>query len=123
VHLPRRHDEVELADFEFKPVCVEASAGDTLALTNSGQAPHTYTVSDSDVNVNLDAGETGEAVLGDLAVGTYAVRCTYHPQMVARSRSSDPTVEHRPYRDDDLPELLASCAMRSPSTARLTTGP
>jgi plastocyanin len=74
--------EVELADFEFKPVCVEASAGDTLNLTNTGGAPHTYTVSDSDVNVNLDAGETGEAVLGDLAVGTYAVRCTYHPQMV-----------------------------------------
>jgi plastocyanin len=73
--------EVELADFEFDPACVEVSAGDTLTLVNTGEAPHTYTVSDSDVNVNLDAGETGEAALDDLAPGTYAVRCTYHPQM------------------------------------------
>lgn len=78
--------EVELADFEFKPLCVEASAGDTLTLTNTGEAPHTYTVSDSDVNVNLDGGETGEVALGDLAAGTYAVRCTYHPQMVGALR-------------------------------------
>jgi plastocyanin len=74
--------EVELADFEFEPVCVEASAGDTLTLVNTGGAPHTYTVSDSDVSVNVDAGESGEAILGDLADGTYAVRCTYHAQMV-----------------------------------------
>lgn len=80
--------EIALADFEFEPVCVEASAGDTLTLINTGNAPHTYTVSDSDVNVNLDAGESGEAVLGDLADGTYAVRCTYHPQMVGALKIS-----------------------------------
>lgn len=74
--------EVELADFEFRPVCVEAAAGDTLTFVNTGEAPHTYTVTDSDVNVNLDGGETTETELGDLAPGTYAVRCTYHPQMV-----------------------------------------
>lgn len=75
--------EVELADFEFVPVCVEATAGDTLTLVNTGEAPHTYTVSDSDVNVNLDGGESGEVVLDAVEAGTtYAVRCTYHPQMV-----------------------------------------
>ncbi len=74
--------EIELADFEFKPVCVEASAGDTLTLVNTGEAPHTYTVSDSAVNVNLDGGESEEVVVDALAAGTYAVRCTYHPQMV-----------------------------------------
>ena len=74
--------EVSLSDFEFEPVCMEASAGDTLTFINTGEAPHTYTVSDSDVNVNLDSGETGEVVLGNLAPGTYAVRCTFHPQMV-----------------------------------------
>lgn len=78
--------EVELADFEFVPVCVEASAGDTLRLVNTGEAPHTYTVSDSDVNVNLDGGESGDAALGELAADTYAVRCTYHPQMVGALR-------------------------------------
>jgi plastocyanin len=75
--------EVELADFEFRPACVEASNGDTLTFTNVGDAPHTFTVRDSDVSVNLDAGESGEATLTELAAGTvYAVTCTYHPQMV-----------------------------------------
>ena len=73
--------QVELADFEYRPACVEASAGDTLTLTNSGSAPHTFTVSDTDLNANIDGGETGELPLGDLAAGTYAVHCTYHPQM------------------------------------------
>lgn len=79
---PVATNEVELADFEFKPVCVEASAGDTLTLVNTGGAPHTYTVSDSALNVNLDGGESGEVVVDALAAGTYAVRCTYHLQMV-----------------------------------------
>jgi plastocyanin len=74
--------DVELADFEFRPVCVEIAAGDTLTLVNTGGAPHTYTATDTDVNVNLDGGETGEVVLEGVAPGTYAVRCTYHPQMV-----------------------------------------
>lgn len=75
--------EVELADFEFVPVCIEASAGDTLTLVNTGEAPHTYTVSDTDLNANLDGGENGDVVLDGVQAGTtYAVRCTYHPQMV-----------------------------------------
>jgi plastocyanin len=75
--------QVELADFEYKPVCVEASLGDTLSFTNSGGAPHTYTVSDTDVNVNVDGGDTTEVTLDGLQAGTtYAVHCTYHPQMV-----------------------------------------
>jgi len=53
-----------------------------LTFTNSGGAPHTYTVSDTDVNVNVDGGETAEVTLDGLQAGTtYAVRCTYHPQM------------------------------------------
>lgn len=80
---PVATSEVDLADFEYRPVCVEASVGDTLTLVNSGEAPHTYTVSDTDLNANLDAGETGEVVLDGVQAGTtYAVHCTYHPQMV-----------------------------------------
>jgi plastocyanin len=80
---PTAATQVELSDFAFGPECVEASAGDTLTITNTGGAPHTFTVSDTDVNVSLDDGETGEAVLDGLTAGTtYAVHCTYHPQMV-----------------------------------------
>jgi plastocyanin len=73
---------IELVDFAFEPLCVEASGGDVLSLTNSGDAPHTFTVTQVDLNVDLDAGETGEANLTGVAPGLYAVTCTFHPQMV-----------------------------------------
>jgi plastocyanin len=74
---------VELADFAFRPDCLSADAGATITLDNTGDAPHTFTVTGTDVDFNVDAGTSVDASLSGVDPGTYAVTCTYHPQMEA----------------------------------------
>ena len=73
---------VTVKDFAFDPVCVSAAAGTALTIANAGAVPHSYTVKDTGVNLTLDPGDSGTADLTGIAAGTYAVVCTYHPQMV-----------------------------------------
>jgi plastocyanin len=73
---------IELADFAFAPDCFSVDAGATLTLENTGEALHTFTVTDSDVDLRVDAGTTLEASLSGVEPGTHAVTCTLHPQMV-----------------------------------------
>ena len=78
---------VELLDFDYGPRCIEASPGDTLELTNEGDAPHTFTIDDPDLSIDLPAGDEGTLVLDGVTAGTtYAVRCIYHSQMTASLR-------------------------------------
>ena len=74
---------VELSDFAFRPNCLSADAGATLTLENTGDAPHTFTMEGSDVDVEVDPGSSAEASLSGSESGTYAVTCTLHPQMEA----------------------------------------
>ena len=74
---------VELADFAFRPDCLSAEAGATITLENTGDAPHTFTVEGTDVDFDVDAGTSTVASLAGLKPGTYAVTCTFHPQMEA----------------------------------------
>jgi plastocyanin len=74
---------IELADFAFRPDCLSADAGATITLENTGEAPHTFTVTGTDVDFDVDAGTAIEARLAGLEAGTYAVTCTLHPQMEA----------------------------------------
>jgi plastocyanin len=83
---PTKGTTVELKDFEFAPVCLDAGDSATITLENAGGAPHTYTVSEIDVNVNLGAGDSDTVDLSGAAPGTYRVVCTYHPQMVGALR-------------------------------------
>ena len=74
---------VELSDFAFRPNCLSADAGATITLENTGDAPHTFTVEGTDVDVEVDPGSSAEASLSGAESGTYAVTCTLHPQMEA----------------------------------------
>jgi plastocyanin len=74
---------VELADFAFRPDCLSVDAGATITLENTGDALHTFTVTGTDVDFDVDAGTSVEASLSGVEPGTYAVTCTLHPQMVA----------------------------------------
>jgi plastocyanin len=78
---PSQATTVKLADFDFDPPCVVANRGATLTLRDTGNAPHTYTVAGTTVNVKLDAGSTQRVTLTGLAPGTYTVICEFHPQM------------------------------------------
>jgi plastocyanin len=80
---PTPATSVELADFAFRPNCLSADSGARITLDNTGDAPHTFTVEGTDVDVNVDAGSSGAADLGAVDPATYAVTCTFHPQMEA----------------------------------------
>ena len=80
---------VEAQDFDYGPRCIEATAGDTLTVENTGDASHTFTVDDTDVNVDVSAGASATVGLEGLTVGTvYTVKCIYHPQMTAALKIS-----------------------------------
>jgi plastocyanin len=84
---PQNTTSVEMVDFEYSPGCVQATAGDTLEVSNTGAAPHTFTVDDADLSLDLPAGEDGSLTLDGVTAGTvYAVRCVYHPEMTAALR-------------------------------------
>ena len=78
---PTPASTVDLKDFSFTPSCIQAATGVKLTITNSGIAPHTFTVTGTDVNVSLGPGGKATADLTGIAAGTYALVCTYHPQM------------------------------------------
>jgi plastocyanin len=80
---PEPATSVELADFAFQPDCLSADAGATITLENTGDALHTFTVDGTDVDFEVDAGSSVDASLAGVEDGTYAVRCTLHPQMTA----------------------------------------
>jgi plastocyanin len=79
---PQPADTVQLADFEFRPDCFMAVAGATIGLENTGEAPHTFTVEGTDVDVDLDAGDSDDVTIPDVEPDEYRVTCTYHPQMI-----------------------------------------
>jgi plastocyanin len=79
---PTSTDVVTLADFVFDPTCAAVHPGSTLTLKDTGGEPHTFTVSGTDVDVRLDAGQTQSVDLSGVAPGTYTVTCAIHPQMV-----------------------------------------
>ena len=74
---------VELVDFAFRPDCLSVDAGATVTLENTGDAPHTFTVTGTGVDFDVDAGTSVQASLSGVEPGTYAVTCTLHPQMEA----------------------------------------
>jgi plastocyanin len=78
---PTKTTTVDMQGLTFAPACVSATANDTLSLVNHDTTPHTFTVKGTSINVNIEAGQTGQAALAGIAPGTYSVACTYHPTM------------------------------------------
>jgi plastocyanin len=73
--------EVEVDDFYFGPTVLEGDAGQTLTVTlfNEGDAPHTFTVDELDVDEELqpgDEGITAEVTFPDS--GALVYYCRFH---------------------------------------------
>ncbi len=81
--VPTTATTVDIQNSTFTPACLSTTAGQTLALHNADDTPHTFTVKGTDVDVKIDGGQTAQASLAGVAAGTYAVSCLYHPQMTA----------------------------------------
>jgi plastocyanin len=72
-------DEVQvvLQDFAFSPADITIATGSKVELTNGGAAPHTFTLTDTDVDVSVEAGEDASVDI-TLEAGTYELTCRFH---------------------------------------------
>jgi plastocyanin len=76
-------ETVSVRDFAFDPDCLSAPAGASFRVENVGDAPHTFTVEGTDVDLDVSAGSSAESSLSGVEPGRYAVVCRLHPQMEA----------------------------------------
>ena len=67
---------ITLLDNEYSPADPVISGGE-LQLINEGESPHTFTVEDEEVDVEVEAGAEATETI-DLAPGTYTLFCTFH---------------------------------------------
>ena len=72
--------DITMVDNAFEPADVTVSAGDTLTIVNTGQAPHTFTVEGEEIDEELDPGAESEVTI-DLEAGSYPFVCKLHPEM------------------------------------------
>ena len=77
---------ITISDFEFDPNCFTASASQGISIENQDAADHTFTVTGTDIDVPIAAGQTfnGEPISGAVSPGTYDFLCTLHPTMTGQ---------------------------------------
>jgi len=74
-----REVDVGTVDFGFEPKDASVSAGGKVTVSNKGQAPHTLTFDDVQLDTgSIAPGSTAELTAPD-APGSYSYRCTIHP--------------------------------------------
>jgi plastocyanin len=73
---------VTMADFSFTPSTLTVPSGQdvTVALTNSGENEHSFTLDDDSVSQDVEAGESGTVSL-NLTEGI-GWHCEYHPDQM-----------------------------------------
>ncbi len=75
---PAAAGTVVASNFSFSPATVKAKAGETIELENAdATTPHTFTVTDEDIDLELDPGSSNTATI-DLPAGTYPFECRFH---------------------------------------------
>ena len=105
-----REVDVGTVDFAFEPKDASVAAGGKVTVTNNGQAPHTMTLDDVDLDTgSIDPGASAELTAPD-APGSYSYRCTVHP---ARMRGVLVVLG----RDIDDPNAQAAAPAAAPAPA------
>jgi plastocyanin len=98
-----REIDVGAVDFAFEPRDASVAAAGTVTVTNRGQAPHTMTLDDVQLDTgNIAPGASAELTAPD-APGSYSYRCAVHP---ARMRGVLVVLG----RDTDDPNAQAAAA-------------
>jgi plastocyanin len=69
---------VSAIDNEFDPAEISAAAGSAIEVTNDGEAPHNFSVAGSDIDVDIEPGESVSVDTSDLEAGTHDVECKFH---------------------------------------------
>ncbi len=74
---------IELVDYAFHPGCAIVSAEQPFELTNTGEAVHTFTIDEQQVDIEVGPGDTYRSDDGlNVEPGTYLLRCILHEQMI-----------------------------------------
>ena len=75
---------ITIADFAFDPNCFSASASQGISIVNQDAADHTFTITGTDVDVPIAAGQTFNGEPRAVEPGTYDFLCTLHPTMTGQ---------------------------------------
>ncbi len=72
--------DLGLDDFYFAPTVLQGEAGQVLSvsLSNEGTASHTFTIDEQDVDVEVAAGESGQAEVTFPDSGALVFYCRFH---------------------------------------------
>ena len=71
---------IEMEDFEFAPPSAQGQAGETVTveLENTGQAPHTFTIDDLDVDQQVPPGDKATVKVELPESGEVTFYCRFH---------------------------------------------
>jgi plastocyanin len=74
---------ITIADLTFEPDCFTASASQGISIENLDGVAHTFTIDDTQIDVEVPPGEifNGEPIAGAVEPGTYGFRCRFHSTM------------------------------------------
>ena len=72
---------ITATDFAFDPAELTVGPGETITLRNDGEAEHSFTIDDPEIEAEAHGGEEADAEAPDEA-GTYDFYCEYHPDQM-----------------------------------------
>lgn len=71
---------ITMIDNEFQPSDPVVSPGSTLDLKNDGQALHSFTIDDQEIDEQVQPGAEATVTIS-LEAGEYGFDCSFHPEM------------------------------------------
>ena len=71
--------DLTIVDFSFSPQDLSVTEGQTITITNIGEASHTFTTDDGAVDQEIGPGDTVEVTLTGVTSGGF--HCRFHSQM------------------------------------------
>jgi plastocyanin len=72
---------IVIQDLAFDPSCFSAASASSIVIENRDSVTHTFTIDGTDVDVEIQGGDTFQGASAGLAAGTYPFHCRIHASM------------------------------------------